>query len=53
MDLDHGLAELVDLWPDLEPSALYNSEPHELALAIRSLCLTSPSLVQRPGEKGA
>ncbi|KAL6750628.1 hypothetical protein V8C86DRAFT_788413 [Haematococcus lacustris] len=41
MDLDHGLRELRQLW-DVDEQALDNSEPHELAFAVRSLCNTSP-----------
>jgi hypothetical protein len=35
-----GLKELRDLW-DVDAQALDNSEPHELAFAVKSLCLTT------------
>jgi len=38
MDLEYGLQELHSLWEGLEPQALANSEPNELALAVRALC---------------
>eukprot|EP00197_Chlamydomonas_leiostraca_P007038 CAMPEP_0202860170 /NCGR_PEP_ID=MMETSP1391-20130828/1993_1 /ASSEMBLY_ACC=CAM_ASM_000867 /TAXON_ID=1034604 /ORGANISM="Chlamydomonas leiostraca, Strain SAG 11-49" /LENGTH=284 /DNA_ID=CAMNT_0049539309 /DNA_START=241 /DNA_END=1095 /DNA_ORIENTATION=+ len=57
MDLDHGLAELRNLW-DVDETALGNSEPHELAFAVRALAATSPNLdpslrVKGPGLPGS
>jgi len=38
--LDHGLRQLADLWPTADEQCFANSEPHELACAVRALCFT-------------
>lgn len=37
-----GLRRLHELWPGLTPSALENSEPLHLSLAVKALGLTGP-----------
>ncbi|KAF5826868.1 hypothetical protein DUNSADRAFT_1839 [Dunaliella salina] len=38
--LDHGLKQMADLWPTADEQCFANSEPHELACAVRALCFT-------------
>ena len=37
-----GTRRLRELWPDLTPAALANSEPLHLSLAVKALGLTGP-----------
>ncbi len=37
-----GIRRVHELWPDLDEDALRNSEPRDLALAVRALSDTGP-----------
>jgi hypothetical protein len=37
-----GISRLHELWPDLDEQALRDSDPYELALAVRALSTAGP-----------